>query len=204
MKRNLQRQVEANLLFGASPESALSLVDGLNEMEDRATAELLGQLILDFIDLSRMAKDKEYVDNRGRFVGSKLRALWEKIRFQLGSVRWTPYLFPPSEKRGLVYLWAPAAQAPRELDTSQYAGIIFNLAARGGMLEKVRRCRNCKKWFFASRGIHRFCSVNCRVAFYRKTPQGRARNREYMRNYRDSPFKREEGRRDKAIRRKRR
>jgi hypothetical protein len=173
----------------------------LNEMEDRATAERLGQLILDFVDLSRMAAEKEYVDSQGRFVGSKLRALWEKIHSQLGSVTWTPYLFPPSEKRGLVYVWAPAAQAPREVDTSQYAGIIFNLAARG-VLEKVRRCRNCKTWFFASRCIRRFCSVNCRVAHWRKTPQGRLRNRDYMRHYRAQPSEREKGRRDKANRTK--
>jgi hypothetical protein len=181
MKRNLHTTVAAELLFGATPVAALSLVDGLNEMEDRAKTERLGQLISDLIDLDRMAKQPEYLDEKGRLLGSKPRALWEKLISQLGHVAWTPCLFPPTDRRGLSYLWAP--QASTDVDTSQYTGMIFNLAAQG-LLAKVRRCRHCKKWLLASRGIHRFCSVNCRVAYYRQTTTGRTRNREYMRRYR--------------------
>jgi hypothetical protein len=181
MKRNLQKAVQTELLFGSGSKSTEALVLDLNEMEDRAVAESLGQLICDFMNLSRMAKEKEYVDDQGRLVGSKPRELWKKIQSQLGTVTWSPYLFPPSKKRGLQYIWAPQGSARVEI--SQYVGIIFNLAARG-MLTRIRRCRNCEKWLLASRGIHRFCSVNCRVLYYRRTPQGRIRNKKYMQGYR--------------------
>ena len=183
MKRKLHSHStpHTGMVFGLGPESARALVLDLNEMEDRSVAESLGQLICDFVELSRLMKDKQYLDNRSRMFGSKPRELWQKILNQLGQATWSPRLFPPSDNHGLHYVWMPNSSGREEVN--RYVGTIFNLAALG-LLGQIRSCRHCRKWFLTSKGIHRFCSVNCRVSYYRKTDLGRARNRKYMQQYR--------------------
>ena len=56
-----------------------------------------------------------------------------------------------------------------------------------GLRYGYRKCSRCSKWFFArsQNPRHRFCSMTCRVAYQRRlTPDGRARNKEYRREWR--------------------
>lgn len=55
-----------------------------------------------------------------------------------------------------------------------------------GELGKVHLCSHCKKrWHVARRSIDRFCSAQCREAFYIESPEYRPRKRENQRKYRE-------------------
>lgn len=71
---------------------------------------------------------------------------------------------------------------------------VGNLAARAAyqvvrleedcLLELLRPCAVCKKWFFATREWHKFCSKGCRDQHYSSSSEGRATRANYMRGYR--------------------
>jgi hypothetical protein len=52
------------------------------------------------------------------------------------------------------------------------------------LLELLRPCTDCKKWFFAAREWQKFCSKRCRDQHYSSSPEGRATRASYMRGYR--------------------
>jgi hypothetical protein len=60
---------------------------------------------------------------------------------------------------------------------------VLNLAA-ASELERVQQCRRCSKWFYAERSHQKFCSANCRLDNYSKSPKHKKYRREYMRRRR--------------------
>jgi hypothetical protein len=59
--------------------------------------------------------------------------------------------------------------------------------SQAGLLARVRRCESCRKWLFADSTRQRFHTDGCREKGHRadrKTPEGRAKRAEYMREYR--------------------
>lgn len=192
MKRNLHKNA-AGLLLRADKGSALWLVDELNK-QDKGFRQL-GQLVNDLQDILCLARQKEHRDRDGRLTGSRAVTLFHTINSRLRRVKWSPYLFS-GPKKGLTLDWG--SRNSRLGDTTDFgAGTIFNLATAGLhanpdgdwrtliLLMKVRRCSHCKKWFLAKKRDHVNCFVNCRVARYRHTPEGREKNRNYMRWYRE-------------------
>jgi hypothetical protein len=168
------------------------------EALDEKTSKELSQLIADILTVERLAADKDSYNRSGLMVGGgELDGLLKKLMKQLNSVKWSPWILHPSTKRRTMYCWSSNSEG----DWNDLAGEIFVLASYG-MLDYIRRCVNCNKWFLASRRDQRFCCDICRVSHFKRTPEGRARNRAYMRTYRAQPSKREEGRRDKTIRKK--
>ena len=72
-----------------------------------------------------------------------------------------------------------------------------------GDADRVRRCRNCRRFFFAwPRRDRQDCSDRCKVAFWQKTPAGRATRAGYMRQYRAEMKRRESLRMPKGYHRK--
>lgn len=56
---------------------------------------------------------------------------------------------------------------------------------REGNISKIRRCKQCGKFFYEHRTIHDSCSPRCREAFSKSSPEGRRkRNERLRRNYR--------------------
>jgi hypothetical protein len=53
-----------------------------------------------------------------------------------------------------------------------------------GLLESLRPCAICNKWFFAAKEWQTFCSTRCRGQHYSNSPEGRATRASYMRGYR--------------------
>jgi hypothetical protein len=193
MNRKLHTQTGLPLMPAGDAGSGLWLVDELNEMENRAKAERIGQLVNKLKTMIRFARKKQYISH-GQMVGSKAISLWKNLNAELADVKLSPYLLPPSKGERLSFHWGDVSGPPE--DHSQYMrAVIFNLGAEG-LLWRVRQCRNCEKWIYALRSNLWFCNVNCRVSHYQKTPQGRARNREYMRRYRAQPHTKLEGRKD--------
>jgi hypothetical protein len=53
-----------------------------------------------------------------------------------------------------------------------------------GLVQRVRHCRNCKRWFYAKFSHNEFCSTKCQQAHYKSSPQWREQRKKYMRQYR--------------------
>jgi hypothetical protein len=71
---------------------------------------------------------------------------------------------------------------PQQIDFHWLSAIIVNLATEG-LLERVRRCPYCQKWFFAKRADRFFCSAAHRQAVYKSTPAFQEKASEYQANY---------------------
>ena len=166
---------------GTDKGSALWLVDQLNELESNGEAGWLRLLVHDLKEMARLSRKRQYRSAGSGMVGNEPRALWQSLNARLKEIGWSPYLWPPSAKKQvLTFRWGPRDGRGDQLE----AGVAFNLAA-AGLLARVRQCKHCKKrWLFAIRMHHRFCSEDCRKAYFGATPLGRKRNREYVRGYR--------------------
>jgi hypothetical protein len=57
-----------------------------------------------------------------------------------------------------------------------------------GNLSRLRFCRNCLKfWYCSGRSDQLACSPNCKVSLWQKTPAGRKKRAQYMREHRANP-----------------
>jgi hypothetical protein len=73
------------------------------------------------------------------------------------------------------------------LNPKSTAFIAMLKLSEAGLLGRVRRCESCRKWLFARSTRQRFHADGCREKGHRadrKTPEGRAKRAEYMRDYR--------------------
>ena len=55
---------------------------------------------------------------------------------------------------------------------------------RRGSIQRLRTCRECKKWYYAVTDHQTHCSPKCRQRFASHNPQFQQRRRKYMRTYR--------------------
>ena len=55
--------------------------------------------------------------------------------------------------------------------------------AQAGYLLRVRRCKECEKWFFARFNHQLFCSQKCRQKDFNQSEKGRQHRADYMRDY---------------------
>jgi hypothetical protein len=67
---------------------------------------------------------------------------------------------------------------------------VLRLSANG-ILDRVRRCGYCRRWFFARFRHQQFCQEKCQQKFYRSSKEWKAHRRDwarkyYMRNYKNS------------------
>ncbi len=56
------------------------------------------------------------------------------------------------------------------------------LIAQGTIL-RVRKCMQCKTWFFAGRSDQKFCKPSCQRKFLESSAEFKANRRKYMRDY---------------------
>lgn len=52
-----------------------------------------------------------------------------------------------------------------------------------GVLDRLRRCCHCRKWFYANRPKKRYCSKAHYLAHYRAIPEHKKENRKYQHKY---------------------
>ena len=53
-----------------------------------------------------------------------------------------------------------------------------------GLLNRVRQCRKCRRWFYARVRHQEFCSVTCQQSHYRSSKEWKEHRRKWMRRYR--------------------
>jgi hypothetical protein len=79
-----------------------------------------------------------------------------------------------------------AAQSSWELtethDTAAMRAVLDLLWA--GVLDRLRKCKQCCCWFYAHFRHQRYCKPSCQHAFYKSTAEWRSHRRGYMRWYR--------------------
>jgi hypothetical protein len=62
---------------------------------------------------------------------------------------------------------------------------VLRLAQRG-LLNRIKLCKTCARtWMYAKHSNYRFCSEECREAFFMQTDEYRAKKARQMRQYRD-------------------
>jgi hypothetical protein len=106
--------------------------------------------------------------------------LVDRMNRLLRRYRWTPYLYV-GEDGGWVM-----QRIHRGSDSFE-----FNCAAvhclielvKSGLLDHVRSCQHCAKWFYAKFKHQHSCSQKCRELHHRNSEAFRASRREYMRRY---------------------
>ena len=119
-------------------------------------------------------------------IGVAVKELNRRLKGRKISVR----VFPTSEKPVRLLLWPEAVKG----DLRSVLQIIN--ASESGALRRLKACESCQHFFFARRDADRFCpGTSCRKNWHRKTPSGRAKNREHQKKYRERLFKRMTNRR---------
>jgi hypothetical protein len=59
---------------------------------------------------------------------------------------------------------------------------VLSLASQG-LLTRVRKCQQCKRWFFARFDTQHSCDVKCRVKFAQSSPEWKQEHNEKRRKY---------------------
>jgi hypothetical protein len=84
-----------------------------------------------------------------------------------------------SDKPVRLFLW------PQSKDREMRAIFEIANASEAGILDRVKACEYCQRFFLARRDVDRFCPGDpCRKNWHRKTPGGKKHNAEYQREYR--------------------
>jgi len=105
------------------------------------------------------------------------------LAYSLDSGAWR-FGMVPKHRRGPEIVIEDQSVSVR-VDESTVVAALCRLAA-SRELHKVRLCEQCgEQWRVSERKIDRFCSPQCREAFYAKSPEFRQRKATNQRNYRD-------------------
>lgn len=112
-------------------------------------------------------------------------ALQAEINAMLAKYQTKPVISGATEHApGLLILPQPAKQEPESTDwrvTEAHAVEMLVSMAETGMLDRVRQCEWCKRWFVASRSDRRFCKEPCKRKHQSSSPEFKAQRAEYMR-----------------------
>jgi ribosomal protein S27AE len=115
-----------------------------------------------------------------------------ELRRCLAAYRFSPTFVCVSSTGSAIMYWRPVGRVSKDfLDDqgqlpygeAQAVSDIVHMAEIG-CIDRVRRCLNCGKWFFAQ-FLHRwYCTSKCQQKAYRATPTYKQNKRDYMRKNR--------------------
>jgi len=126
---------------------------------------------------SAYATFDKYFPGQRRGVNAELEELVDRINRQLCRYRLYPLLGTVNSRLPIKFSWTSASS----LVGSLVADIVQ--LASSGYIERVRKCDECEKWYYARFINQRFCGRHCRQRNYTTSEKGKARRREYMRAY---------------------
>ena len=181
---------------------------------DRTVLELLEQMLeLDKMDRPSWGETKEeseiqtMVTKAGRSVLNPAlkRVAPEKYRQELAITEKTDRINKELRKyRFLPRTWSVGAPRPwtviwevlpNNFKKSQLVNGLIELHdgmalrmildfASAGYLNRLRRCLHCRNWLYAKFRHQDFCKTECQQKHYAKSPEWKAKRRDYMRGYR--------------------
>jgi hypothetical protein len=105
--------------------------------------------------------------------------------------KWYPRIW--ASGYGVLNFWIGTGWKARNANEHWENYSIWFLCSRknGELLEYFRRCRECKKWYFAVTAHQIYCGDNCRKRSASHSETFRNARREYMRTYRHQEKSRE-------------
>ena len=153
------------------------------ETPDRDRASLVGAVQL-LREMNRLKKSVKHAYGDNAPAGKALREAWQKLQRILDSLAPLKWEILPF---GLGYVVEPDAPTPLER-----AFLLLSEVTLAGLLDRVRECKKCSKWFAARRQGKVFCSADCQATYwedYRKTPAGKREQAKRMARWRKSVSK---------------
>ena len=194
-KRGLREEKSSAARIPASETTARSLIYRLNLKRYSSKADIqrvreITQLIDDIHEADRIAARTNYsIDIAPKMLLGerryRLRELLERIEAVARKARMSVQLWYPTKTgwhSGWNY-WFPGIRRSTNVQLLFDIRHVCDLAA-AGLIERVRRCKLCGRWYFARRDHQEFCSAQCREKNYRSGGQGRTARAAYMRRYR--------------------
>jgi len=166
------------------------LLDWLNRSDRGTQKARVLQLIVNLRKVREISRPVFYFDDLGLGRIPKLRVpgfdLRKKINSQLRrskvTLRAEGYSRSDVEARPLagqiIWRWY------EEENPESKATFVLARLEEEGLFDLLRRCIQCRMWFYAERDWHRFCTPACRDKNFRSTPEGRKKRADYMRKYR--------------------
>lgn len=114
-------------------------------------------------------------------------ALQKKVNAGLAAYKYWPELEWPIGPSAASVLWRSDRRSDEDepgLTLTEIDAVRDIVELFGGQyLERVLRCRDCGKWFYARFRHQEFCQTKCQQNHYRQDPEWKAKRREWMRTY---------------------
>jgi len=212
MGKHISRRLRAEHLlpFGAgSPRDIKWLLDALND-HGYENGHTVREMVRNMNIVSGITEQRPVPRNAGPYFPGWQKELRKygfdesfanrmaKIRDTFDGSRFEVQILFPEEGR-----WRFEWRIPWRFDRSTQNWselypfldiIVIRHLAEDGRLRLIRECETCGRWFLAHRPSpkYRFHSNACRDKYWRKTPEGKAKRRDFMRGYRERLKKREE------------
>jgi len=192
--------------FGSGPQNPFKqriadLLDLLQQV-DRAEKLLWEDLSNGMHRLRWTGSTQEFQDLERIPAERKYDALLGRINHLLQRYRSAPVLQPPffdvDEFTGLRFYWELDRGGKWKNWENEAVRLILNVINRKEF-HRLRRCRNCSKWFYGRTDHQVHCSDNCRKQFAAKDPRFKERRRLYMAKHRKAE-KEEEARSKRWLR----
>ncbi len=126
----------------------------------------------------------------GGRVSAEYKSLWRDVSRRLASYKMFPQLlFRVGDQ--WVYRWVTRSNRPiftrpntlMKVTEEDALQSLLSLACQG-YLQRVRRCLQCGRWFFARFSTKKFCRTECQQSYFRSSQEWKAHRREYMRKNR--------------------
>lgn len=131
------------------------------------------------IDLAELADPDAHEKMESWAPVKKLRRELSRHRFSLKI-----YLDPWNPDETLTLGWDVRTEEQKML-------LLLVRLCEVGQLHKIRRCRQCRRWFFARKADQLQCSQRCRVSYNQSSPKFKAGRAAYMRQRRQDERDRE-------------
>ena len=183
LERNAAMVVDLDWL-NDRPSKARARVARLVEL--LKTSDLLSRRLRDSnVSLSDRSLHREESDN--------LLTTLERINQIFALYRGTRVLWV-SEQFDLEEMFGLNSKRLERDDTYYTETRLINYALellRRGSIQRLRTCRECSKWFYATTDQQKHCSDNCRQRFASHDSLFKKRRREYMKKYRREDLERD-------------
>ena len=192
-KRAKFMSIVDSMITKASPRDwvkAQNLVNWLNplpaphgepdEERDKDRAVVVKAIAL-LRQMNQLKPSVEHAYGDTSLAGKALAEAWSELRQILNGLT-------PLEWEVLPFGWGYAldfdAVSPRER-----AFLFLSAVTLAGLLDRVRACKKCSKWFVARREKKTFCTAICQSEFwesYRRTPRGKEEQAGRMARWREA------------------
>ena len=115
---------------------------------------------------------------------SEVRRSLRRVQRELAHYRSWPQLYGVNGVGHMQFAWIGVSR-----DRGfRHALHCMTMLGRQGLLERVKQCGKCRRWFYARFAHQGYCRPACQQAGYKSSEEWREHRKEYMREYRRRHF----------------